>query len=271
MTPEERAARARSFGAIAEHYDRYRPGPPAEAVDWLLGGRVTTAVDVGAGTGALTRLLVERAEQVYAVEPDARMAAVLHERVPGADVREGRAEAIPLPDASTDAVVGASMWHWVDEARGATEIARILRPGGVFGLLWSGADRSHEWIGGLLSQANPRRDPREAHDDSRRRRHEVHLPEPAPFAPPESRLFRWTMAITLDELAGLAGTYSIVIRLPESERAGLHDRMRAYLRDHPPPPSVQTGDDRIDLPMRCYCWRTHRLPATAAPRPRDPR
>jgi SAM-dependent methyltransferase len=262
MTPEERAARARSFGAIAEQYDRYRPGPPAEAVDWILGGGGTgvgTAVDIGAGTGALTRLLVERAARVVAVEPDARMAAVLHERVPGAEVREGRAEAIPLADASADAVVGASMWHWVDESRAATEVARVLQPGGVFGLLWSGADRSHEWVGGLLAQANPRRDPREARNDPRRRRHEVHLPESAPFTPPETHLFQWTMAITVDELAGLAGTYSVVIRLPEPERTGLHDRMRAYLREHPPPPSVQASDDRIDLPMRCYCWRIRKL------------
>jgi SAM-dependent methyltransferase len=262
VTPEERAARARSFGAIAEHYDRYRPGPPDAAIDWLLataGSPPTTVVDIGAGTGALTRLLVERAEHVYAVEPDARMAQVLHTRVPGAEVREGHAEAIPLPDASADAVVGASMWHWVDEDRAAAEVARVLRPGGVFGLLWSGPDRSQEWIGGLLAQANPRRDPREARTDPRRRRHEVHLPADAPFAEPESRLLRWTMSVTLDELAGLAGTFSVVIRLPESERAGLQDRLLAYVREHPPPASARTADDRIDLPMRCYCWRTVHL------------
>jgi hypothetical protein len=67
------------------------------------------------------------------------------------------------------------------------------------------------------------------------------------------------MSVTLDELAGLAGTFSVVIRLPESERAGLQDRLLAYVREHPPPASARTADDRIDLPMRCYCWRTVHL------------
>jgi SAM-dependent methyltransferase len=259
VTPDERAERARSFGAIAQHYDRYRPGPPRGAVEWLLPDPVTTAVDIGAGTGALTRLLIERADHVYAVEPDTRMAEVLQARVPEAEVRFGRAESIPLPDGSADAVAGASMWHWVDEARAAAEVARVLRPGGTFGLIWSGPDRSQEWIGSLLAEANPRRDPREVRTDPRRRRHDVHLPAGAPFAPPETQLLRWTMAVTVDELAGLAGTFSVIIRLPEAERAGLQDRLRAYVDEHPPPAEARTADDRIDLSMRCYCWRTERL------------
>jgi SAM-dependent methyltransferase len=269
MTPDERALRARSFGAIAERYDRFRPGPPPDAVDWLLadttGERldapIDAVVDLGAGTGALSRLLVGRAGHVYAVEPDERMAAVLADRVPEVEVRSGQAESLPLPDASVDAVLGSSMWHWVDEARAAAEVARVLRPGGTFGLLWSGPDRSHEWVADLLAQANPRRaraetaETAETAADARRRRHEVHLPPDAPFAPPETRLLRWTMTVTLDELAGLAGTFSVVIRLPESERAGLQDRLYGYVRDHPPPGADR---DEIELPMRCYCWKTRR-------------
>jgi SAM-dependent methyltransferase len=253
---EERALRARSFGAIAGHYDRFRPGPPREAVEWLVPTPVGVAVDIGAGTGALTRPLAARADHVYAVEPDPRMAEVLAANVPAAEVRAGQAEALPLEDASVDVVLGASMWHWVDEERASAEVARALRPGGVFGLLWSGPDRSQEWVGELLRQANPRRDPADAARDARRRRHEVHLPAGAPFAPPESHLLRWTRTVTLDELAGLAGTFSVVIRLPESEREGLHDRLLAYLREHPPP--TLSGEGKLVLPMRCYCWRTVR-------------
>jgi trans-aconitate methyltransferase len=76
LTPEQKAARAASFGAAASHYERYRPGPPVEAVDWILPAHVRTVVDLGAGTGALTRLLVGRADEVVAVEPDDRMRAV---------------------------------------------------------------------------------------------------------------------------------------------------------------------------------------------------
>ena len=263
MTPDERALRARSFGAIAERYDRFRPGPPVAAVDWLLPGTagarldapIDAVVDLGAGTGALSRLLVGRAHHVYAVEPDDRMAAVLADRVPEVEVRSGQAESLPLPDAGVDAVLGSSMWHWVDEARASVEVARVLRPGGTFGLLWSGPDRTHEWVAALLTQANPQRAEQDRATAARRRRHEVHLPSDAPFAPPQTHLLRWTMTVTLDELAGLAGTFSVVIRLPESERVGLQDRLHAYVRDHPPPGAAA---DAIELPMRCYCWKAIR-------------
>src|ERR1700722_12283279 len=87
--------RARSFGAIAEHYERYRPGPPADAVDWVVPANCRSAVDLGAGTGALTRMLVDRAPEVFAVEPDSRMRTVLKELVPVAEVMGGVGEAIP--------------------------------------------------------------------------------------------------------------------------------------------------------------------------------
>ena len=100
LTPEQKAARAASFGGAAAQYERYRPGPPAEAVDLVLPSPVRTIVDLGAGTGALTRLLVGRASRVIAVEPDPRMRAVLAARCPSAEPLAGRGEAIPLADAS---------------------------------------------------------------------------------------------------------------------------------------------------------------------------
>jgi ubiquinone/menaquinone biosynthesis C-methylase UbiE len=156
MAPQDRSARALSFGAIAEDYDRFRPGPPRKIVDWVLPRQCEAAVDIGAGTGALTRELLRCVRHVIAVEPDPRMSAVLAARVPRASVVSGRAEELPLRDRSVDAVVGSSMWHWVDEARAAIEAARVLRPGGVLGLLWSGPDRSQGWLAELL--AGPGRD-----------------------------------------------------------------------------------------------------------------
>jgi SAM-dependent methyltransferase len=84
-----RADRAMSFGAIADDYDRLRPQPLAEAVDWLLPDDCQTAVDVGTGTGLLTRALADRVAQVTAVEPDPRMRAVLRARSPGVRVLAG--------------------------------------------------------------------------------------------------------------------------------------------------------------------------------------
>ena len=82
----------------------------------------------------------------------------------------------------------------------------------------------------------------------------MHLPAGAPFLPPETTTLHWTRTVTLDELAGLAGTFSVVIRLPETERAGLGDRLLEFVRSHP----ALAGRDEVDLPMRCHCWRAVR-------------
>ena len=97
LPPEEKAKRSGSFGAVASLYERYRPGPPIVAVEWILPARCDRAVDLGAGTGALTRLLVDRIDDVVAVEPDDRMREVLTERVPAARAVKGRGDSMPIP------------------------------------------------------------------------------------------------------------------------------------------------------------------------------
>src|SRR5215471_11589091 len=94
--------RATSFGSVAESYDRVRPGPPGEAVDWLVPAGCRVAVDLAAGTGLFTRALLGRVPRVVAVDPDQRMREVLARRSPGVDVRDGRGEAMPLPDGEAD-------------------------------------------------------------------------------------------------------------------------------------------------------------------------
>ena len=93
-----------SFGTVATDYDRLRSGPPEAAIDWLLPAGCQVAVDVGAGTGLLSRALARQVPRVVAVEPDDRMRAVLQDRSPGVEAVAGRGEAIPLPDASADGV-----------------------------------------------------------------------------------------------------------------------------------------------------------------------
>jgi len=255
MAAEDWSLRALSFGAIAEDYDRFRPGPPPDAIDWALSRPRDSAVDIGAGTGALTRLLVSRIRNIVAVEPDPRMGAVLAARVARANVLVGRAEALPLRNASVDAVVGSSMWHWVDEERAATEAARVLRPGGVLGLLWSGPDRSHGWLADLLAAQGRALASRAGNATARRHRHEVHLPADAPFAVPETHTLEWSLAVTPEQLIGLAGTYSGYIVLPEAERTRLRDQLGDLVRNH----TALAGRQTIELPMRCTCWRTVRL------------
>ncbi|HEX4244817.1 MAG TPA: class I SAM-dependent methyltransferase, partial [Acidimicrobiales bacterium] len=135
-----KAVRAGSFGQVASHYERFRPGPPPAAIDWILPTHVARVVDLGAGTGALTRMLVDRADEVVAVEPDDRMRSVLVQEVSRARAVSGRGEAMPLPDGSVDAVLASSSWHWMDVVPALHEVARVLVPGGVLGAVWSGPD-----------------------------------------------------------------------------------------------------------------------------------
>jgi SAM-dependent methyltransferase len=131
--------RARSFGLVAEEYERGRPSYPVAAIGWLLGDEPLDVVDLGAGTGKLTSALVAAGHRVVAVEPVDEMRAILSERVPEAQaVVAATAESTGLPAGSADAVVAGAAFHWFDRARTFPEIARILRPRGTLGLLGNG-------------------------------------------------------------------------------------------------------------------------------------
>ena len=138
--------RARSFGAVADLYDAVRPSYPPEAARWLLGERPCRVADLGAGTGIFTRVLVGLGHDVVAVEPDDEMRRKLGERAPAIQALAGSAEAIPLADASLDGVTAAQAHHWFDEPAAFAEIARVLRPGGVYGVLSNRRDESVEWV-----------------------------------------------------------------------------------------------------------------------------
>ena len=142
----DRETRRLSFGSVAEDYDRYRPAPPPQALDWLIPDGAEAILDLAAGTGLVTRELTGRARRVVAVEPDERMRAVLAARCPEAEVLAGRGEDIPLPDASVDAVVISAAWHWLDPALAVPEITRVLRPGGHLGVLWTSRDDRVPWV-----------------------------------------------------------------------------------------------------------------------------
>src|SRR5437763_3088354 len=139
---------AAGFARAADVYERARPEYPAAAIVWLadrLGlrpGRVV--VDVAAGTGKLTRLLVPAGARVVAVEPQAEMLALLRGAVPEAKALEGTAEELPLPDEAADAVTVASAFHWFDRERALRELARVLRPAGALALVFNTRDPESE-------------------------------------------------------------------------------------------------------------------------------
>jgi SAM-dependent methyltransferase len=145
----DRSDRAASFAAVADAYARSRPGYPDDAVRWLVGEPPVDVVDLGAGTGKLTRSLVDLGHRVTAIEPLPEMIAHLRVAVPEATALEGGAEAIPLPDASVDVVTVAQAFHWFDRQAALREIARVLRPGGRIGLVWNVRDESETWVAEL--------------------------------------------------------------------------------------------------------------------------
>ena len=185
-------------------------------MDWLLPARAQVVVDLGAGTGLLSRALARKVAgmaRVIAVEPDARMAAVLRARSPGVAVAAGRGEAIPLPDASADGVFASSAWHWMDPERAAGEIARVLRDGGRFGLIWTSRDRQ-----AVAAPARIRLGSVRPTAGARTRRHEITLPG-AMFGPAQTASFTFTSAMTISDILGMLATYSRFITASPPDRA----------------------------------------------------
>ena len=145
MPITDKAARARSFGAVADAYQRGRAGYTPETIAWLLGPRPLEVLDLGAGTGKLTAALLAAGHRVTALEPLPEMRAILTETLPAATAIDGRAEDLPLPDNTFDAVVAASAFHWFDREPALDEITRVLRPPGVLGLLGNRFDTAVDW------------------------------------------------------------------------------------------------------------------------------
>jgi ubiquinone/menaquinone biosynthesis C-methylase UbiE len=153
---------AHSFGGVADAYERGRPTYPADAVRWMLGEDPVTVLELGAGTGKLTRVMVELGHDVHATDPDQAMLDILEREIPTVPVARAGAEEIPLGDASVDAVVAAQAFHWFDLDRALPEIARVLRPGGRVCLVWNVRNEKIPWVrrlGAIIGTQEQLRDP----------------------------------------------------------------------------------------------------------------
>jgi SAM-dependent methyltransferase len=248
--PSDREALERS-----PTYQRYRPGPPLVSVDWYLPERVDHVVDLGAGTGALTRLLVDRANRVSAIEPDDRMRAVLAEELPSVEALEGSGERLPLSDHCADAVLASSSWHWMDVEPALLEVRRVLKPRGFLGALWSGPDPEGTFVTQARELISQNVDSGEGVSgflsDSTRPIPTLEIPPGLGFAQPEHQTFTWLMAFTADELVGLLATLSWVINLGDDERQSLFLQARHLLREF----LGVEGEVTVDVDFRCDAWR----------------
>ncbi|WP_078891094.1 class I SAM-dependent methyltransferase [Streptomyces sp. NRRL S-350] len=233
--------RARSFGVAAASYQHGRPGYPQALIGAAVPREARKVLDLGAGTGKLTGLLVEAGLDVVAVEPDAGMRAQLVAAVPKAAVRAGSAERIPLPDGSVDAVVVAQAWHWFDPAAAVPEAARVLAPGGTLALVWNVRDESEPWaaeLGALMHR-------------STNQRIDTWPAVPAPFGAPERLEIRWEHSTTRAGIVDLVASRSYVIALPDAERARLLADVEELLATHPD----LAGRDAIAMPYLTRCTR----------------
>ena len=243
-TEPTRAERARSFARVAGEYERGRPGYPPGAVAWLLGARPLEVLDLGAGTGKLTAALLDAGHRVTAVEPLAEMREVLARGQPRARTLEGTAEQLPLADASVDAVAVGAAFHWFDHAAALQEVARVLRPGGVLGLIGNGFDASVRWVAKLreILGTPPLRRP-------------GHWPSAellgAYFEHVEDREFAHRQRIDRGGLRDLASSRSSLAVLPASERERVLTRLDSLWELEP----ALSGRREVTLPWRANVRR----------------
>ncbi|MFE4197853.1 class I SAM-dependent methyltransferase [Paenarthrobacter sp. NPDC056912] len=240
-----------SFQDGGEHYHLVRPGYPRDSAGWLLPSEARTAADIGAGTGKFTGLLVERGLEVTAVDPSADMLEQLRKSFPRVTALEGTAEATGLADSAFDVVSVAQAWHWCDPLTASTEIARILRPEGVLGLIWNQLDTSVPWVHRLS---------RIMHAG------DVHKPDFRPvigpeFAGLESHVTSWQDALTPEGIMELTKSRSYYLRANDATRAKVISNLEWYLHDHL---GHQPGET-IQLPYVTQTWRATRIPG-ARPR-----
>lgn len=244
------ARRASSFGSQAAAYAEHRPDYAQAAVDWAVGpvrGRDRLRVlDMGAGTGKLTAVIARLASpadvSVVAVEPDPAMLAELRRGQPEVTALPGRAEDIPLPDASVDAVLCGQAAHWFTMDLAAPEIARVLTPGGVFAGLWNMVDDREDWVAGLCRvcpqsatwsgwTAGPRDWPGSANAG-------------AFFGPASRAEFGHGRLRTADSLVATIATHSRQLVMNPVERGRQLDRVRDYLMSRP-----ETARGEFSMPM----------------------
>lgn len=244
MDAETKARRAASFDDVADAYERARPGYPDDAVRWLVGDAPRDVLDLGAGTGKLTRALVALGHRVTAVEPLEGMREQLVRAVPGAVALEGSAERIPVADASVDVVTVAQAFHWFDHELALPEIARVLRPGGALALVWNMRDASVPWVAelGVLMGAETYSGMRLA---------EATIGASDQYGAVEEASFSHEQRLDEATLCDLVLSRSYCAVRPDDERGEVLERVSALFAAH-------AVDGVLSLPYVTACYRAPR-------------
>jgi ubiquinone/menaquinone biosynthesis C-methylase UbiE len=248
------AVRGFDDGGVAAAYDRARPSYPAEVIAHIVGhggiGPGRRVLDVAAGTGKLTRLLVPSGADVAAVEPMAAMRQRLARTVPTAEILDGTAERLPLPDDSVDVVTVAQAFHWFDAGLALAEMHRVLRPGGHLFLLWNMRDRDRDWVArwsDLVSAGELERPYDMYHDVD----YAEVVAEARRFGPVHVWSHEWEQPCDEELLLARAESVSVVGRLSEDRRQAVLDHVRQLARTHPD----LAGRAWFGFPYTTRVWR----------------
>jgi SAM-dependent methyltransferase len=267
----ERLLHSSSFGAAAVAYAEHRPDYARAAVRWALeptpGPRV---LDLGAGTGKLTATLAALGApgalgalgapgaEVIAVEPNPAMLTELRRALPTVRALPGSAEAVPLPDASVDAVLAGHALHWFDMDVAGPEMARVLVPGGIMAGLWNVIDNRVDWVAGLERiSGSAAIGPRDTLSSWRAETADAHLPNiglVAQFGSAEQAEFPHGQRRTADSLVATLATKAGLLVMPDQEQEATLGRIRAFLASRP-----ETARGEFTLPMLTGVLRVRRL------------
>jgi SAM-dependent methyltransferase len=225
------------FGTVAEQYDLYRPSPPPEVTSILGDVSSLEFLEVGAGTGKWTRRLVELGATVTVVEPDDDMRAVFVRRSPEVRAIKGSAESLPLEDATFDAVLVSSAWHWFEQPAATNEMARVLRDDGRLFVLWNGFSRDVPWLDEVTAL-------RERPNDQfkRPRGWRGDFGPESDFVVESEVDLDWTWPRTIDEIVAAFGTYSGAIIRTDDERREMEREVRSHLE-------ARAVDGVVEIPM----------------------
>jgi len=250
MTDPANPDPARSFGGVADSYDRGRPSYPADAVKWLVGEEPCSVLELGAGTGKLTQMLVGLGHDVFATDPDDAMLDILSGKLPDVRATSGTAEQIPTGDSLYDVVVVGQAFHWFDHAKALAEIGRVLRTDGRLAVVQNERDERIPWVrklGKLIGKQTGLTeeggfDPTSILDDS------------GFFSAVEAQTFRHWQIVDRRSIQDLVQSRSNIATLRPEAQDQKRREVLAFYDDY------GRGMDGMQLPYNCRAWRTQVLP-----------
>lgn len=229
----------------ATTYHQVRPGYRQEILEFFTTRQPGLAIDLGAGTGLFTKLLVEHHWDVVAVDPSAHMLGVLQQQYPHVDTVISAAETLQTQpwQHQVDLVVSAQAWHWVDPEAGSAKVAQLLKPSGVFGVVHHQLDTSQPWVLRLS---------RIMHSGDI---HPVHVPPivSSNFSTPHGSWWHWEQPLIVADVHRLMMTRAFYLKTHQKQRQRMHDNLNWYLMEH----LGYAQTDTVQVPYVTAAWSMH--------------